>query len=540
MSFVHSSLVKVVALLLGSLASQSCKSNFKPVSKAKFAPIDPSADNYALIFGAPNDLKGVATDVSEMEKLLRSSSYGYNVVANPSASRAEILSTLQRYSSTISEKGTLLLYFSGHGTQNGDFVTQEANIVSRNDVENPGNKPDAQVTVVSHNDVLEAIRTGRISNGEIRPVRFLITIVDSCFSGHWTDSSEELGTDSFEGSVRLAGKRSLGLTANTKGFSKKSTTSVRELGQNMLSQNVQALQTAASRVIRNSGERFLANYLTVTSASATESAIDDGATNGGRFTYQLRRGFDAARNSGQPYTFNQWLEQTRANVLPDHHVSYVASNPNILAIDLFSTDRPRINDSNQRIPANLFDFSVSTFMDANQAKFRISNIVNCPSDKITWTVKLVTGESCSLQGGSCAFKSGIADVTQVFPEPRRDFDVTGTCGTIKPVTYRVKLSTGAADDDQDGVPNAVDRCARTKSGLAVERTGRRAGCASDQFPLAEDGDQDGVPNSADRCFYSPEGATVDKTDGPRKGCAANEMPAGPDLPPADQDGVLSP
>jgi hypothetical protein len=105
------------------LAVASCRKNHAPSSSTKFAPIDPKADNYALLFGAPNDLKGVPTDIVEIENLLNNTNYGYRVISNSSATKSAILETLRTYGAKISERGTLLLYFSGHGTPSGQFVT---------------------------------------------------------------------------------------------------------------------------------------------------------------------------------------------------------------------------------------------------------------------------------------------------------------------------------------------------------------------------------------------------------------------------------
>ena len=66
-----------LALTCSMLLLYSCKLTTPPKSSGKFAPLDPNADNYALIFGAPNDLKGVSKDVAEMENLLNNSGYGW-------------------------------------------------------------------------------------------------------------------------------------------------------------------------------------------------------------------------------------------------------------------------------------------------------------------------------------------------------------------------------------------------------------------------------------------------------------------------------
>jgi outer membrane protein OmpA-like peptidoglycan-associated protein len=59
------------------------------------------------------------------------------------------------------------------------------------------------------------------------------------------------------------------------------------------------------------------------------------------------------------------------------------------------------------------------------------------------------------------------------------------------------------DDDRDGIPNRVDRCAATPRGARVDARG---------CPI--DGDSDGVFDGIDQCANTPSGATVDATGCP--------------------------
>lgn len=76
----------------------------------------------------------------------------------------------------------------------------------------------------------------------------------------------------------------------------------------------------------------------------------------------------------------------------------------------------------------------------------------------------------------------------------------------------VGFGGAAKDNDQDGIPDRVDRCAQTPLGARVDAVG---------CPI--DGDQDGVPDGLDRCEHTPQGATVDAS-----GCPSD----------ADGDGIL--
>lgn len=73
------------------------------------------------------------------------------------------------------------------------------------------------------------------------------------------------------------------------------------------------------------------------------------------------------------------------------------------------------------------------------------------------------------------------------------------------------------DTDDDGVPDADDKCPGTPKGQSVNSSG----CAASQL----DDDDDGVPNSADRCAATPKGKAVDS-----HGCSASQRDT-------DADGV---
>src|SRR3989449_636089 len=65
------------------------------------------------------------------------------------------------------------------------------------------------------------------------------------------------------------------------------------------------------------------------------------------------------------------------------------------------------------------------------------------------------------------------------------------------------LGTPSKDSDHDGIPDGVDLCPSTPTGVAVDA----AGC-----PL--DSDKDGVPDGIDKCPNTPAGATVDASGCP--------------------------
>ncbi len=520
----------ILVFLVSVFISFGCKKNDGPVSSAKFAPIDPAADNYALLFGAPNDLPGVVTDIVEMENLLNNSGYGYRVISNPSTSKSELLSTLRNYGAKISDRGTLLLYFSGHGTPSGLFVTEESAKITKKDLDNFANAGPFKGQFASPTEIMGALRDARSKSGKTQPIRFLISIVDTCFSGAWLKGDNKLST--------------LNLAADT-GFGNDSgqpttTRSLRALLDNATIEQNNAIQSAQTMSFKVSGNPFLANFITVAAASENEAAVDEGYIKGGRFSSSLRRVFEEAKQSRTPMTFRQWLDRTYMKVLPDHHVAYQASSKAVLSIDLFAPNKALINEDMTPTEHTSFEFLVSSFLDGQRAKFRVTGVKNCPSEQISWTIDLVAGGACSLAGGPCSFKTRPSEFTFEFPEPRQDFYLKGICGKGQPVIHKVMLASAAMDDDGDGVANALDKCTPTQKGLAVEKSGARAGCAAQELTNIEDTDRDGIKTIEDLCKFTPSGKSVEKT-GARKGCAAGEvLTPKPDPLPKDDGDILAP
>lgn len=80
-----------------------------------------------------------------------------------------------------------------------------------------------------------------------------------------------------------------------------------------------------------------------------------------------------------------------------------------------------------------------------------------------------------------------------------------------------KASKQMADQDNDGVADAMDRCANTPLGASVDEMG---------CEIVLDSDNDGIANSLDKCPSTPAGTRVDAT-----GCAI--------ILDSDNDGILN-
>ncbi|MGB1450078.1 MAG: thrombospondin type 3 repeat-containing protein, partial [Flavobacteriaceae bacterium] len=97
------------------------------------------------------------------------------------------------------------------------------------------------------------------------------------------------------------------------------------------------------------------------------------------------------------------------------------------------------------------------------------------------------------------------------------YDASGNATNTLSINNIVEL---ILDEDQDGIPDEIDRCPNTAAGATVNANG----CSYDQL----DDDEDSIANGLDKCPETPQGETVDNN-----GCSALQRDP-------DQDGVENP
>lgn len=120
---------------------------------------DKNASNVAVLFGVPDNLPGVRVDMRELEALFQQPEYGLKVYSYLDKNPAEIAQLTGQHSKEVDANGTLLFYFSGHGAEDGLLM--------------------AYGGMLDFNDVASAIKQNRTA-----PLKRLLTVVDSCFSGN--------------------------------------------------------------------------------------------------------------------------------------------------------------------------------------------------------------------------------------------------------------------------------------------------------------------------------------------------------------------
>jgi hypothetical protein len=127
---------------------------------------DAAEGNVALLVGAPNGLPGIDHDLDNAKSMVTDPAYRYDVTTlfDRQATKKALLENLTSLSEKAGEKGSFLLYFSGHG--------------------NKGIIAAAHVQIVHIREIRTALENGRKNLG---PLQRLVLFFDSCNSGSLLD-----------------------------------------------------------------------------------------------------------------------------------------------------------------------------------------------------------------------------------------------------------------------------------------------------------------------------------------------------------------
>ena len=304
----RSSVLLSTFTIVGALAFASCsRSGGDSVSSLDDLAYDSNANNVALIFGASNGLAGVATDVSEMDRVLSDSNYGFSfrTTSNPESSKAMILQTIREKAGEVGSKGTMALYFSGHGTQDGRFVTSSG--------------------YLGFDEVTAAIKAGRST-----PLKRVIIFNDSCFSGNWVD---ETATSSGSGLLSLDSSAPKG--RGSEAMDAKD-------GDQQAADSSAAISKSMQR--SNDDNEVFEQLLIMSASRDSETSLDLGSANGGAFTYSLRKVLSNLRstkpNAKMKDMVNDTVEATDSRY--NHRPQFNASPNIILEGALFGSSSPTV------------------------------------------------------------------------------------------------------------------------------------------------------------------------------------------------------
>jgi hypothetical protein len=280
------SFVVPVILALGFV---SCGSRDDAAS-LKFRPYDPNSKNVFLVMGAPNGLAGVPTDIREMSTVLSDASNGYNwnVISNANASKKYILEQLTAQSAAVGENGTLGFYVSGHGSNDGKFMTADG--------------------MLGYSEVARAIAAGRA-----QPLRRLMSFNDSCFSGHWVDGNGSLPEDMAT------------LNEPAEFFADPTPEEAQALAENQAQLMTDELSVSVGKTKADKIEQFL----TFAASKKSQTSLDYGRAKGGAFTWSLRQVFATLKKENRQATMGEFAKKTVDSTWKDtrHHLPVYKAVP---------------------------------------------------------------------------------------------------------------------------------------------------------------------------------------------------------------------
>ena len=243
----------------------SCKTVTAPTSRQKFTVADKDAKNFAIIIGSQNELLGVGRDVENVSKMVTSLDQGYDVHVLNYATKKQILGKADEISRNLSADSTVFFYYSGHGAENGELMTEGLDPMNLREVADR----------LAHS----------IPNARFK--RF-IAVIDACHSGQYVNGTEAMFLESKGFSVQ---NFVMGLTNGS--------------GQ----PNTGLFSTTGERNAGNSQIKAtpFEQGLVVAAARAAEESLDGGTSMGGYFTYSWK----TALSSGGSKTIRDVLETTK-------------------------------------------------------------------------------------------------------------------------------------------------------------------------------------------------------------------------------------
>lgn len=126
-----------------------------------------SEKNIALLFGAPNGLAGVPTDITKLTELFAKPEYNFmfEVRSDNTATVADIVTMTK---AAAEEADSIFWYFSGHGNR-GTMMADDRDF--------------------GFSEVAAAIKEVR---GADRPLKRLLVFIDSCFSGSFVNGGSPI------------------------------------------------------------------------------------------------------------------------------------------------------------------------------------------------------------------------------------------------------------------------------------------------------------------------------------------------------------
>lgn len=152
-----------LVILLTFMFLVSCGSN-NSTSTLNGLGYEGGGKNVALLFGSPNGLAGVPTDIRELNTLFSQEDFHFRTVPVNDATTSDIFETAKTEGK---DADSLIFYFSGHGNR-GVMLAEDRTFTFR--------------------EVATALKSERGG----RPFDRLLVIIDSCLSGSFVDGNGDM------------------------------------------------------------------------------------------------------------------------------------------------------------------------------------------------------------------------------------------------------------------------------------------------------------------------------------------------------------
>lgn len=337
--FLNIGLIWIIGAALTTLSS--CGKYRGADNDPKDLAYSRNAKNVALLFSAPNDLDGPPTDVKALQPIMQG--LHFKVVTISNATRSDIINETAKASKDVGEKGTLFWYFSGHGAQNGELVSQGG-------------------TGVDFKDVTKAIMQARSE-----PIKRLLVFVDACFSGQLVNGTSAVIGSS--GSTTSSGVRSqnFNLADDENAETQADEDELAATGSEKVATSIRS--AISDSYDYKSGQLF-EQALVMSAARKIETSLDLGRANGGAFTYALRKTFEELdRAAGKPTVRNlvdKTITKTK-DIVDNRHIPVYREYPSKGILDDYLYEPGSIQSSIQ--PSS----SAISFDDSDRIRFTLND-----------------------------------------------------------------------------------------------------------------------------------------------------------------------
>lgn len=251
----------VLSAFVASCGQQSAQTTLSGIGAS------PEGKNAAVIFGAPNGLSGVATDVREFANLLNKPEYDLKVQQVQTLNNAKATDILRMTAEAAKDASTLIWFFSGHGNRGILAATDRT---------------------FRFTEVAAAIKAAR---NDV-PLERLVVFIDSCYAGSFVNGNAPIITEPSMWTSESGMQKKCATHASAKA-------EVEAASEDNLFETFAALE----------GTLYKQAFV-LASSTKDESSIDLGSAKGGAFTWSLRGVVSTASTADRAMTIGSFAKQT--------------------------------------------------------------------------------------------------------------------------------------------------------------------------------------------------------------------------------------